>query len=278
MKLLVDSGSTKATWAFLKEGKVLTQLTTKGINPYQQEAITIQDQVRHILVEKALLIKEVFFYGSGVTYSSKSKIENAFRIICPQLIHIEAQSDIVAAARALCQHQAGIACILGTGSNSCLYDGQEVVANIGGFGFILGDDGSGAVLGKQLLSDFLHHKMPNDLSQKLQEEYDLTAGNILEKVYREDYPNRFLAGFSPFLLKYANNDYIHHLILAEFHHFFLRKVLDYPNSRIHTIHFTGSIAFHFKDKLLLVAQELGLQMGKVEKAPMDGLIHYHLSK
>ncbi len=278
MKLLVDSGSTKAAWAFLKEGKVSTQLTTKGINPYQQEATTIQDQVLHTLEEKALLIKEVFFYGSGVTQSSKSKIESAFDAVCPQLIHIEAQSDIVAAARALCQHEAGIACILGTGSNSCLYDGKEILANIGGFGFILGDDGSGAVLGKQLLSDFLHHKIPNDLHQKLQKEYDLTVGNILEKVYREDYPNRFLAGFSPFLLKYANNDYVHHLIVTEFRRFFLRKVLDYPNSLAYTVHFTGSIAFHFKDKLLLVAQELGLQIGSVEKAPMDGLIQYHLNK
>jgi N-acetylglucosamine kinase-like BadF-type ATPase len=278
MKLLVDSGSTKAAWAFLKEGKVITQLTTKGINPYQQEVITIQDQVRHILEEKAKLVKEVFFYGSGITPSSKHKIESTFHIVCPQLIHIEVQSDIVAAARSLCQHEAGIACILGTGSNSCLYNGEEIVANIGGFGFILGDDGSGAVLGKQLLSDFLHHKMPSDLHQKLQQEYELTAGDILEKVYRAPYPNRFLASFSPFLLKYANYEYIHCLISSEFRHFFLRKVLDYPNAATHKIHFTGSIAFHFKDKLFSVTQELGLQLGSIEKAPMDGLIHYHLSK
>lgn len=278
MKLLVDSGSTKAAWAFLKDGKVLSQLVSKGINPYQQEAITIQEQLQHLLEEKAKLVREVFFYGSGVTQSSKSKVESAFKTICPQLIHIEAQSDIVAAARALCQHEAGIACILGTGSNSCLYDGKEILANIGGFGFILGDDGSGAVLGKQLLSDFLHRKMPSDIQQKLQEEYELIEGDILEKVYRLPYPNRFLAGFSPFLLKYANNDYIHHLIVAEFRRFFLRKILDYPNARIYRIHFTGSIAFHFKDKLFLIAQELGFKIGKVEKAPMDGLIHYHLNK
>ncbi len=278
MKLLVDSGSTKAAWAFLKEGKVIAQFTTKGINPYQQEETNMQDQVLYILQENARLVEEVFFYGSGVTQNSKHKIESIFQSICPQLIHIEAQSDIVAAARSLCQHEVGIACILGTGSNSCLYNGQEVVANIGGFGFILGDDGSGAVLGKQLLSDFLHHKLPSDLHQKLQEEYELTTGDILEKVYRTPYPNRFLASFSPFLLKYANYEYVHCLIFSEFRHFFLRKVLNYPNASTHTIHFTGSIAFYFKDKLLSVTEELGLRLGSIEKAPMDGLIHYHLSK
>ncbi|MEL6720140.1 MAG: ATPase, partial [Bacteroidota bacterium] len=191
---------------------------------------------------------------------------------------IDIQNDMVAAAYSLCKHTAGIACILGTGSNSCEYNGKKIVHNIGGFGFILGDEGSGAVLGKQLISDYLYKSIPEILWQNLHENYNLSKDFVLSKVYQEAYPNRFLATFPPFLLKNQQYSYVKNLLKMHFRAFFERKVLCYEHAKQLPVHFTGSVAFHFQPYLLEIANELGLEIGTITQNPMEGLIRYHQQK
>ncbi len=277
MRLIVDSGSTKAIWVLLSDTEVVERFITIGINPYQQTEIEITTQLKEVLEVYANAIQTVHFYGSGVTKASSDKIKRGFEQTTRKVESIDIQSDILAAAHALCQNKAGIACILGTGSNSCLYDGNKIIDHIGGHGFILGDDGSGAILGRQLMSDYLHKQMPNDIYKKLETCFSLSTDSILESVYRKPFPNRFLASFAPFLLEYASNDYIQSLILAQFRIFFKKKVLCYDNFRKYPIHFVGSVAYYFEAFLRSVGEEFGVDIICILKDPMDGLVEYYLT-
>lgn len=275
MKLIADSGSTKAIWTLLDKSGQSETFTSAGINPYQQTESQITAQLSATLDTQIKNIESIHFYCSGATEQSSEKIKRSFNQINSAIQEIEIQSDIVAVAHALCKSEAGIACILGTGSNSCLYDGNTVISNIGGYGFILGDDGSGAVLGKQLMIDFLHQRMPNNIYKKLKESFKLHPDLVLERVYRAPFPNRFLAGFAPFLLENVDNGYIQSLIRAEFRLFFKRKVLCYPNYDKYIVHFVGSIAYYFEMLLRQVGKEFGIEIGHIAKDPMKGLIEYH---
>lgn len=273
MKLLADSGSTKTAWAFLDEQGGIKQLTEEGINPVQQDETTILKTVAPVVAKKE--IDTVYFYGSGVIEENRYKIETVFKELLPGLQHLEVRNDIYAAARALCQQEPGIVGILGTGSNSCVYDGQDVVANIGGFGFILGDEGSGAVLGTKLLSDFLYKKMPQALYDSLKEEYQLNKDYIFKKVYFTPLPNRFLASFAPFIYTHRHDPYIHALLQKHFADFFGSKVLCYKDYKTYPCHLVGSIAYYFEDAIRDQASKLGIRIGNIQQTPMAGLITYH---
>ncbi len=276
MKLLADSGSTKTAWAFLDKQGGIKQLTEEGINPVQQDEMTILKTVSPIVAKRE--IDTVYFYGSGVIEENRYKIETVFKELLPDLRHLEVRNDIYAAARALCQQEPGIVGILGTGSNSCVYDGKDVVANIGGFGFILGDEGSGAVLGTKLLSDFLYKKIPTALYEDLKEEYHLNKDYIFKKVYFTPLPNRFLARFAPFIYKHRQNPYIHTLLQEHFANFFTSKVLCYEAYKAYPCHLVGSIAYYFEDAIREQANKLGIQVGNIQQTPMTGLIAYHQLK
>ena len=169
---------------------------------------------------------------------------------------------------------AGIACILGTGSNSCFYDGKKITANISPLGYILGDEGSGAVLGKRLVGDLLKHQLPDDLCQDFLKEYDLTPALILDKVYRQPLANRFLAGLTPFLFAHKHRPEIRNLLISCFTDFFTRNVMQYEYHDI-LVHFTGSIAFFFQEEVKEAALRLNVSIGKVLKSPLEGLKDYH---
>ena len=190
---------------------------------------------------------------------------------------IEVYSDLMAAARALCGSRPGIACILGTGSNSCLYDGTEITEHISPLGFILGDEGSGAVLGKLLVGDCLKRQLPAPLVQKFMDQYELTPALLLERVYKQPFPNRFLATLSHFLLENITEQPIYNLVYTSFRSFFLRNVALYPGADTYPIHFVGSIAYYYQEVLKAAALSLGLKVGTVVQAPMNGLIRYHFT-
>lgn len=185
---------------------------------------------------------------------------------------------MLAVAHGLCQHEAGIACIMGTGSNSCYYDGKQIVSNVSPLGFILGDEGSGAVLGKLLVGDILKNQMTPELKEKFLKQFSLTPADIIDRVYRKPFPNRFLASLSPFLAQNIDEPCIHALVLGSFKSFLKRNVMQYENFRNSKVHFIGSVAFYYKTILAEAAQEMNIQLGTIIKSPMEGLIKYHSGK
>jgi len=182
---------------------------------------------------------------------------------------------LLGAARSLCQHEAGIACILGTGSNSCFYDGSQIVNNISPLGFILGDEGSGAVMGKKLVADVLKKQLPEHIIHAFFETYSFTLAEIVHAVYRQAFPNRFLAQFTRFLAQHIQEPEIEHLVVHSFNEFISRNVLQYPEARQMPIYFTGSVAFHFSDQVKQSLANYGLSLAGIVKNPIEQLVAYH---
>lgn len=281
MILIADSGSTKTDWCVVENGVLLQQIFTKGTNPFFQSEEEISNEIVTALLPqlKTNELDAVYFYGAGCGFPDK--IEMVHRAITKHLIvkadQVEVNTDMLAAARGLCGHNAGIACIMGTGSNSCYYDGKEIVTNVSPLGFILGDEGSGACLGKLLVGDLLKNQMTPGLKEKFLTQFNLTPADIIDRVYRKPFPNRFLASLSPFLVENLNDSCVRTLVLNSFKAFLKRNVMqyDYQHSKVH---FIGSVAFHYNEVLAEAAQEMGIQLGTIIKSPMEGLIKYHSNK
>jgi N-acetylglucosamine kinase-like BadF-type ATPase len=276
MVLIADSGSTKTHWCVIDKTGVLKQVFTKGINPFYQTEDEISKELELVLIPelKDVHIESIYFYGAGCSFPDKKAIVSNALVHNFNNISIEVQSDLLGAARSLFGDSKGIACILGTGSNSCLYDGKEISENVSPLGFILGDEGSGAVLGKTLIADCLKNQLPVQLKDKFMSEYELTPAIILENVYKKPFPNRYLAKFSPFLLQNIENPSVFNIIYNSFDAFFVRNVQQYECENMQ-VSFIGSVAYYFRDTLEIVASERGLNIGKIEQSPMDGLVEYH---
>lgn len=276
MIIIADSGSTKTDWCIGNTKTDCRIVHTPGINPFYQSTAEISCQIAQTLVPQLTEISEVtdiYFYGAGCTPERASTVKEAL------MQHFSAskmqvESDLLGTAHALCGHSEGIACILGTGSNSCAYDGKRIVSNISPLGYILGDEGSGAVLGKRLVGDCLKNQLPPDLCRKFLKEYELTPALILDKVYRQPLANRFLASLTPFLSAHRHVAEIQALLLSCFTDFFRRNVMQYEYTQ-RPVHFTGSIAWHFQEEVKKAAKALGIQTGKILKSPMEGLIDFH---
>jgi glucosamine kinase len=276
MKIIVDSGSTKANW-YLADPVPGTpaHCQTSGINPFYQSSSEIVKTLEAEFSLDKSAVTSVVYYGAGVANELKRQ---ELMVALQSFFHateIRVESDLLAAAHALCGHQEGIAAILGTGSNSCYYDGKTIVQNVSPLGFILGDEGSGAVLGKKLLSDVLKNQMPQNIIRLFHETYNLSAGEILESVYRKPYPNRFLAGFTRFLSAHIQEEAIYNLVYNSFIEFFIRNIKQYPHYGNLQVHCTGSIAFHFSEVLKDAASTTGHTIGKIVQDPMEGLLEYH---
>lgn len=278
MILIADSGSTKTDWSIVENGVKVKTVFTKGINPFFQDEQEIAKELALSLLPevKAYKIGSVRFYGAGCIPEKQAVLKQAIVSIL-KIDDIEVNTDMLAAARSLCGRNAGIVCILGTGSNSCFYDGNEIVSNVSPLGFILGDEGSGAVLGKLLVGDVLKNQISADLREKFMERYKMSMAEIIERVYRKPYPNRFLAGFSPFLSEHIQHSEIRTLVETSFRAFFMRNVRQYDYNE-HLVHLVGSVAFHYQDVLQEVAAECGIRLGVILGQPMDGLIVYHSIK
>lgn len=276
MILIADSGSTKTLWATCSEGRVQTTYTTAGINPYYQT----DDQMRATMAEAAEClpaadVERLCFYGAGCTADKIPLLKQLLATVFPRA-EVQVHSDLMAAARAMLQHTRGIACILGTGSNSGLYDGTHIVQNVSPLGFILGDEGSGASIGKQFVGDCLKHQAPEALCRLFLDEYRLTAADVVECVYRRPFPNRYLAHFVPFLAQHIDEyDYIRNLIYRCFCDFLRRNVLQYPQADTLPVAFVGSVAYHFQTVLRTALCDLHLTLGAVAQSPIEGLAQFH---
>jgi len=298
MKLIADSGSTKTAWCIV--GNSPHTLHTQGINPFQlsEEDICailrreLLPQLQPILSQRTGIQGEnpsvphgkaageedleVFFYGAGCTPEKAPVVASALRQTIGPQAHIDVQSDMLGAARGLCGRQSGIVAILGTGSNACHYDGETLHAGNPALGYILGDEGSGAYIGKRLVGDILKHQLPDDLCQRFFEETHETQASILQKVYREPLPNRFLASLSPFCLKHRQHTAIQSLLIDCFKQFFQRNILTAAwDTDERTVHFVGSIAHHYAEELTTAATQCGCQVGRIMQSPLEGLITYH---
>lgn len=273
--LIADSGATKTDWCLAKEGEILQRFSGKGISPVYQTEEEIAEEIRRnvypLLRERE--IQSICFYGTGCIPEKTTLVRNAIYQSFP-IGDIRVYSDLIAAAHSLCGHQAGITCILGTGSNSCEWSGSEIIYQVSPLGFILGDEGSGAALGRQLVGDALKNQLSLGLKEKLLEEYNLTPALIVEKVYRQPFPSRFLASLVPFLRKNMDDKSIRRIVTNGFSDFFERNVIQY-DYRKNKVHFVGSIAWYFSDILKEVAAQKDMEVGKIEQSPMPGLIHYH---
>ena len=284
MFLIADSGSTKTDWCLCLDNSSEMIFQTQGINPYHQaeeviEQVLFEELLPHLSPYAERMQEEkikVVFYGAGCANETAcSRVELAIRKVL-SADEVVIYSDLLGAARALCGHDEGVACVLGTGSNSCLYDGKGIIANVPPLGYILGDEGSSAVLGRRLVGDCLKNQLPELVRNEFLAEYELTQEIILERVYRQPLANRFLASLTPFLSKHRDVPEVHRLLVESFVDFFVRNVKQYRRPWL-PIHFVGSIANAFSAELKEAAESLGLELGRILKSPMEGLIKYHCS-
>ena len=276
MILIADSGSTKTDWCVVENGEILHRIFTKGMNPFFQTEEEMVDELSTALCPNIPEgnLEVVYFYGAGCTPEKQGQVRNAITRVLKVSGVVEVASDMLGAARGLCGHQPGIACILGTGSNSCYFDGQQITDNVSPLGFILGDEGSGAVLGKLFVGSLLKNQLTPGLKEAFLEETKLTPAEIINRVYRQPFPNRFLASLSPFLSKHIADASVHALVFDSFKAFFQRNVnqYDYKNCEAH---FIGSVAHYYKKVLAEAAQESGVKIGNILQSPMLGLVRYH---
>jgi glucosamine kinase len=275
--LIADSGSTKTSWCLAGKKNKNIFFSTGGINPFFRTTENIITELKKSLPpgiqEK---INKIFFYGAGIVDEEKAEIiQQALSKIFPDA-KTEVQSDLLAAAHATLGTKSGIACILGTGSNSCHYNGKKISAHVPPLGFILGDEGSGAVLGRQLVADYLKNKMPFSLIKKFHQKYSLEYSDFLNSVYKKEKPNRFLAGFIPFLKENIKDNYCSSMVENAFNEFIVRNVTQYPDYEKQPICFVGSVAFHFQEQLKKVLAEKKLIPGIIIQEPLLNLLNYHL--
>lgn len=276
MKLIAYTGSSDTTWSITEDAKLIRQIITPGINPFYQSTGEIQELILSALLPhiKCQSVKELFFYGAGCSFpEKKATVEDALKYYFPDT-KIQIESDLLGAARGLFQHEQGIACIIGTGSNSCHYDGNRIVTNISPLGFILGDEGSGAVLGKQLLADCIKKQLPEWICEKLYDEFELTQEQIMDKVYTHPFPSKFLASFTGFIAKHIEEPAIFNLVYDSFDAFFIRNVMHYDLTDMQ-VGFVGSVAFMLKDPLEIAASERNIFISQVLDNPVAGLIQFH---
>lgn len=276
MILIADSGSTKSHWTLSENATIVRELYTTGINPFYQTEVEIANIVHTNIRSKLpnFQIDAIYFYGAGCSFpDKKDTVLKALRISY-QSVRIEINNDLLGSARSLLGKETGIACILGTGSNSCFYNGSQIADNVSPLGFILGDEGSGAVLGKLFIGDLLKRQLPKDLEEIFYAETHITPAEIMNAVYRRPFPNRFLAQFAPFLSAHKMHPHIHRLIVQSFIDFFRRNAKQYDTSH-YEVNFSGSIAYYFKDELQEAASQCDIRLGLVQQSPMQGLIAYH---
>lgn len=278
--LIADAGSTKIEWAIISsDGETIERNTSKGINALISSQY---DMISYFQIIKPAVgdhkYSGIFYYGAGcATPEICEKVRYSLsRVFKAGMISVS--TDLLGAARALLGENDGVACILGTGSNSCLYDGNEITANIPPLGFILGDEGSGASLGKRLVGNVFKGLISEKLRGKFKQRFNLSLPELLDRVYRSEAPNRFLASLVPFLKENITDPEIHILVLEEFNSFIKRNLFRYPDIKKKDIAFTGSIALHFEDVLREAADIYGLRITGIQAFPMDGLIEYHTKR
>lgn len=275
--LLADSGATKCEWCVVDKGKLKKTIFTIGISPYFLSGDQIEELIRRDLFPqmKRYKIDAIYYYGTGCKNPDNQKIvkkaiNRVFTGIPTEVTH-----DLMGAARAVCQHEKGIACILGTGSNSCYFNGKKIIKNSPGLGYVLGDEGSGAYLGKKVIQYFLYKTFDEELTYRFNEMFRITDTEILEQVYKQPLPNRFLAGFALFLSENRGHYMVENIVEDGLNDFFFQHIIKYNESWKFPIHFVGGVAFGFRDVVTDLCASYELELGQIMQHPMEGLIRYH---
>ncbi|MBC7746072.1 MAG: N-acetylglucosamine kinase [Flavobacterium sp.] len=276
MILIADSGSTKTSWALISKAET-TFVHTEGYNPYYMNADYIRNSVEQSFEDLAIrqAVTQVFFYGAGCSPERKEVVLSALRS-CFLNAKIEVQGDLLAAARCLLGGKEGFAAILGTGTNSCFYNGNEIISTIDSLGFLVGDEGSGAYLGKQIIKSYVRGLLPSHLTLAFKEQFQFTEAQLISELYASKSPNKFSAQFCAFAGKHVDEPFILELTKTSFRDFFNGIIVHYKNYKGFEISFVGSVAFVFLPILKSVAEEFSMNVGKAVKCPLADLIDYHL--
>ncbi|MGB3585753.1 MAG: BadF/BadG/BcrA/BcrD ATPase family protein [Tunicatimonas sp.] len=278
MILIADSGSTKTDWRLIDANGKISQAKTIGFNPYHQSADDIAARLREELLPQITSeVETIHFYGAGCsTELACQTVKTALHQVFSDS-RVEIYNDLLAAARALCGHQPGIACIVGTGANSCLYDGREIVDNVPPLGYILGDEGSGTWIGKQLLNHYFKRAMPEELQKPFEKRFTGSVGEVLDHVYRQPQANQYLAQFSRFAFHHLKHPWVAQLIYEGFSQFLEKNIMKYENYQRQPIHFTGGVAFYYANILRQVANDRGIRVQNILESPIAGLTLFHQS-
>lgn len=276
MKVIADSSSTRTEWVLVDGENVVERAFTQGLNPYFLSRREISHSIRLELPESFFRRRweHVYFYGAGCANDEKTKIMES-SLVAQFKTPVTVQSDLLGAARGLLVREPGLACILGTGSNSCYYDGEKIVKNVRPLGFVLGDEGSGAYLGKMFLSDCLKGIAPADLCDCFFEKFNVTPDEIMDAVYTSPLPNRTLSRYSFFLSEHLDLEYVYQMVYSAFMKFFTRNISAYQYGEL-PISFVGSVATIYADILKQVASNFGVEISKIERSSMPGLVKYHV--
>lgn len=276
IKLIADSGSTKTEWCLIKNGKPVI-FVSQGMSPYflSDEGLTeiIQNEVIPHLKKHS--VSEIHFYGTGCKDpNNKKRVKKVFENIFPDT-QVSVDNDLFGAARSLCGNEKGIACILGTGSNSCYFNGKKIIKNSPGLGYVLGDEGSGAILGKKVIQHYIYNIFEDDMRERFDEKFATSTEEILKAVYHQPLPNRYLASFTKFLQENRGHYMIENIIEDGLNEFFFTHIIRYAESKKLPIHFTGGVANGFKDVIQDLCNDYGLELGQITRTPMEGLIRFH---
>ncbi|MBA2249877.1 MAG: N-acetylglucosamine kinase [Chitinophagaceae bacterium] len=276
VKLIADSGSTKTEWC-LVSARQKKFFFTQGMSPYFISGVQMEQILQNELLTqiKKINIDELYFYGTGCSNPENVKtVKKSLQNTFPEA-QIDVEHDLTGAAKALCGDDKGIACILGTGSNSCYYNGKKIVKNSPGLGYVLGDEGSGAYLGKKVIQYYLYKTFDEDMRARFDARFATNSVEILNAVYKQPLPNRYLANFAIFLAENRDHYMVENIIEDGLNDFFFNHINKYRESWSLPVHFVGSIAYGFKDVLKEICETYQLDLGKVLKNPMDGLLKYH---
>ena len=274
--LIADSGATKAEWC-LMNGKKKKSIFTQGISPYFLSTNQITQLVSDELASKINkeTVEQVYYYGTGCANPENARsVKKAIQRVFPDA-KVQVQTDLMAAARALCGHEKGVACILGTGSNSCYYNGKTIVKNSPGLGYVLGDEASGAYLGRKVIQYYLYHTFDEDLRARFDARFVTTAVEILDNVYKKPMPNRYLASFAMFLAENRGHYMIENIIEDGLNDFFFQHLCKYAEIWKYPVSFAGSVAYGFQDVLKDLCSSYEFELGTILKNPMEGLVKYH---
>lgn len=284
MILIADSGSTKVHWCLMAANGHMAEFITDGINPLFQTSDAMRNSICNQLLPQmasmlwAGTVSHIFFYGAGCTPEKSPFVEKAIESVFKKA-KVFVASDMLGATRGLLGHEKGVACILGTGSNSCLYDGEQIIKNVPSLGFILGDEGSAATLGKRLVSDLLKNQLGDDLKERFLSQYAINQADVIEHVYRQPFPNRWLANLTRFCAENIDDPRIHDLVYDHFAQFVKRNISQYytteEQKQSMPVGFVGSIAFYYRPVLEQVMSDYGFRVGQILQDPIPGLVEYH---
>lgn len=278
MILVADSGSTKTDWRLIKDKTEVLACSTMGFNPYFVDAaLVLKELSASALSAKKEEVVQVFFYGAGCSSEEKKAFLTTIFAQFFTKATIVVEHDLLAAARAVCKNESGLVAILGTGANTCLYNGKDITHNIPALGYVLGDEGGGVHLGKLFIKKLLHGQLSNSVAADFNQTFpELAINIILDKVYKQALPNRFLASFAQFILKHEDDVTVKPIIQQSFHEFFKQYIVLYPNYQQHPLHIVGSIGFYFQQHIVLIAKDYGVIIGKVIQQPINELVDFHL--